>query len=493
MNYFIGLDNGGTFVKAALYDEKGIEIQVHTVPVDTLNLDGGMVERDMTELWNANLQCLMNLVENINVQPEHIKGIGLSGHGKGLYLLDKNKNELGRAILSSDSRAKNLINELSKKDIDCIYDLTGQEPISGQPSALLSWLKKYDNDKYSEIGYILSVNDYIRFKLTNVLKSEETILSGSGLYNAEKNMIDEEILKIYDITETLCMFPPITHSNTNVSNITAEISATIGLGEDTIVSGGMFDVDACALTLGITDLDQLFTVTGTWSINGYVSNKMVKGKKIGLNSKYVLKNTYLIEESSPTGAANMDSLIENFLSEVIDSKGDIYRQANNALLNDEIIDDLIVFPFLYGSHSKYNFKSNIIGFDNSNTRDQLIKSMCEGVCFNTRLHVDKLLSTLPIKNSIKLGGGVAKSELWTQLYADILGLNIIVIDEVDEMGCYGAALSVKSAYYGLGYSEILHSGSKEVIFYPDKEKNNKYNRKYELYKKMYSVLEKLYI
>lgn len=493
MNYFIGLDNGGTFVKAALYDENGTELEVYTVPVQTLNLDGGMVERDMSELWNANLDCLSNLVKNVNVDPVNIKGIGLSGHGKGLYLLDKDKVELGNAILSSDSRAKNLINSLSEDEIDSIYELTGQEPISGQPSALLSWLKKYQHDIYSKIGYVLSVNDYIRFKLTNEVRSEETILSGSGLYNVGENKIDKEILKIYGIPEAVEMFPPIVHSNTNVSKVTHVISSLVGLSMDTIVSGGMFDVDACALTLGVTNLDQLFTVTGTWSINGYVSNKMIKGRKVGLNSKYVLKDTYLIEESSPTGAANMDSLVENFLSEIIDSKADIYRQTNNALMDDEIVKDLMVFPFLYGSHSKYNFKSNIVGFDNSNTRDQLIKAMCEGVCFNTKLHVDKLLATLTKKDNIRLGGGVAKSKLWTQLYADILGLNIVVVDEVEEMGCYGAALSVKSAFLGKEYSEIIPSSSKEVVFYPDKEKNNEYRKKYELYKKMYSVLEKLYI
>ncbi|MCF0146257.1 MAG: carbohydrate kinase, partial [Eubacterium sp.] len=51
MRYLIGMDNGGTFTKAALFDETGKQISVGSVTTNTLTPRSGWMERDMDELW----------------------------------------------------------------------------------------------------------------------------------------------------------------------------------------------------------------------------------------------------------------------------------------------------------------------------------------------------------------------------------------------------------------------------------------------------------
>ena len=63
MKYFMGLDNGGTTTKAALYDLTGKEIGVSSVETRMLAPKPGFTERDMEEMWQANCTVIRNVLE----------------------------------------------------------------------------------------------------------------------------------------------------------------------------------------------------------------------------------------------------------------------------------------------------------------------------------------------------------------------------------------------------------------------------------------------
>ncbi len=54
MRYYIGLDNGGTATKAALFDVHGKEIGSYGMATRAITPRPGFVERDMDEMWEAN-------------------------------------------------------------------------------------------------------------------------------------------------------------------------------------------------------------------------------------------------------------------------------------------------------------------------------------------------------------------------------------------------------------------------------------------------------
>ena len=45
MKYLLGIDNGGTFSKAAIFDENGEQISVASVPTETLTPKPGYTEK----------------------------------------------------------------------------------------------------------------------------------------------------------------------------------------------------------------------------------------------------------------------------------------------------------------------------------------------------------------------------------------------------------------------------------------------------------------
>ena len=105
MRYYLGLDNGGTNTKAALFTPDGTQVAVESVATAALTPAPGFVERDMEEMWRDNCAVIRGVLEKSGVRAEEIAGVGLCGHGKGLYLWGKDGKPARRGILSADNRA----------------------------------------------------------------------------------------------------------------------------------------------------------------------------------------------------------------------------------------------------------------------------------------------------------------------------------------------------------------------------------------------------
>ncbi len=95
-NYWLGLDCGGSWLKAGLYDGAGREVAVQRLPLHALSPQPGWVERDMTELWQQCASVISKLLAHTGVSGSQIRGLGISAQGKGLFLLDKSDRPLGK-------------------------------------------------------------------------------------------------------------------------------------------------------------------------------------------------------------------------------------------------------------------------------------------------------------------------------------------------------------------------------------------------------------
>ena len=104
MRYYLGLDNGGTNTKAALFTPDGTQVAVESVATAALTPAPGFVERDMEDMWRDNCAVIRGVLKKSGVRAEEIAGVGLCGHGKGLYLWGKDGKSARRGILSAQGR-----------------------------------------------------------------------------------------------------------------------------------------------------------------------------------------------------------------------------------------------------------------------------------------------------------------------------------------------------------------------------------------------------
>lgn len=105
MEYWLGLDCGGTFIKAGLYDRRGHEHGVARRNLAIVAPQPGWAERDMASLWRTAADVIREVLSASGVAAGAIQAIGISAQGKGAFLLDKQGQPLGNAMLSSDQRA----------------------------------------------------------------------------------------------------------------------------------------------------------------------------------------------------------------------------------------------------------------------------------------------------------------------------------------------------------------------------------------------------
>ncbi len=105
MRYYLGLDNGGTSTKAAVFDETGREVAVAGMDTAMLVPKPGFTERDMDEMWEANCEVIRRAIGKAQISGEEIVCAAVCGHGKGLYLWGKDGRPVRNGIISTDNRA----------------------------------------------------------------------------------------------------------------------------------------------------------------------------------------------------------------------------------------------------------------------------------------------------------------------------------------------------------------------------------------------------
>ena len=271
MQYYIGLDNGGTTTKAALYDELGNEIAIASTDTNVINPKPGFTERDMEEMWEANCKIISQVIEMSKINPKDIAALACCGHGKGLYLWGKDNKPSYNGIISTDNRAWKYVTNWKENGIEKeVFKLSYQHIMPCQPVALLSWFKDNDINVINNTKYIFECKDYIRFRLTGEANAEITDYSGSNLLNLNTKNYDDELLKLFDLSIIKDKLPPIKNSTDICGYITKEAAQKTGLLEGTPVAGGMFDIDACAIAAGLVNEDNVCMIAGTWSINEYI-------------------------------------------------------------------------------------------------------------------------------------------------------------------------------------------------------------------------------
>ena len=310
--YVMGLDNGGTSTKAAIFDLQGREIATAGKQTSMITPKSGYTERDMEELWLANCDCIKRALEKAGIDGKDVLGIAVCGHGKGLYPWGKDGKPAYNGIISTDSRAWKYPEKWHESGVyDEVHDRLCQEFMACQQVSLLAWLKDHERAVYDNIRYAFSVKDYVRFRLTGEAYSEATDISGSGLMNVRDASFDRDILEKLGIGEAYDMLPPLRYSYDLCGTISEEAAKLTGLPAGTPVAGGMFDIDACAVAVDITSPEKMCTIAGTWSINEYIAEKPVMDGSIAMNSLFAMPGYYLVEECSATSSGNLEWFLEN--------------------------------------------------------------------------------------------------------------------------------------------------------------------------------------
>jgi xylulokinase len=169
-----------------------------------------------------------------------------------LVLLDQKKNLLRPAIIWAVQRSADLLLEIKERvGLDLLGKQCGTAPTTGFLIASLYWMQKCDAQLLERSETLLLPKDFLRFKMTSELGTDETDAAGSGIFHVGRRLWADDVIARLGLPRSI--FPKVHASADVVGQLTKEAATELGLRHGIPVSAGCADQPAQAVGNGLID------------------------------------------------------------------------------------------------------------------------------------------------------------------------------------------------------------------------------------------------
>jgi sugar (pentulose or hexulose) kinase len=488
----IGIDSGTSVVKAVAFDHLGNELASHEIPVQLQQARPLWVEQDMSELWEKVKDCLGNVIRNIREQKRKVSGIGITSTGDGTWMMDRDGGPVRRGILWCDGRASKVVERLhAQKIANEAFKICGTSVFTGSQAAQLQWLRENEPEALKRAHTIFHAKDWLFFKLTGIISSDETDESLTMLRMSTRQY-DPELFRIFDIEDLYPKFPPVKPTFENVGPVLPAIAKELDVPAGTPIGSGPMDVAACALGAGAIEHGQASSILGTAAIHQVVMRTpILEPEMVGMTLCHGVKDRWIRMIAAMTATPNLDWFVKELGGKLNlenhGSSGSIYTQLENIVSSIPPGAEGVIFhPYLFpggerGPFVKPSARASFTGLSLNHSCAHLLRAVYEGVALATR----DCYRHMPIEpDVIFLAGGGANSPVWCQIIADCVG-KPVGVPAGSQFGAKGAAMNIGVAvgFYSSAQDAVSHSVKMDRLYQPDAAKVKLYRQIYEIYQK----------
>ena len=488
MSYYIGIDLGTSAVKLILIDELGVIHNLASREYPLLFPNPGWSEQNPDDWIRAVFECIQELLYGFDASL--VKAIGCGGQMHGLVVLDENDDVIRPAILWNDGRTGQevefLNNEIGKERLS---SLTANIAFAGFTAPKILWMKHNEPENFKRISKIMLPKDYINYVLTGVNACDYSDASGMLLLDVERKCWSKEMLEICGINEG--QMPHLFESYESIGTLKSDVAKTLGLNEKVIVCAGAGDNAAAAVGTGVIGEGGCNISLGT---SGTV---FISSKKFGVDPNNALHSFahadggYHLMGCMLSAASCNKWLMEEILN-TTDYEGEQTKITENMLGENRVF----FLPYLMGERSPINdtnARGTFIGLSMDTKRENLVLAVLEGVAFALRDSIEVARSLgIEIKVS-KLCGGGAKSPLWRKILASVLNIELEIPKSEQGPSMGGAMLAmVASGEHKTVADACANFCEVKETVKPDKTLVDKYEVKYQKFKKIYPNFKELF-
>ncbi|MDO4619250.1 MAG: FGGY family carbohydrate kinase [Lachnospiraceae bacterium] len=500
--YLIGIDVGTTSLKVAVIDEEANLLGVASGKYRFITPDQKSVQIDTGSLWDAVVRCLSMLSTSKGIDLAKTAGISISSLCPGLVALGENGEVLVEPIIYSDRRS---VHEaeiiLDRVGRERLFEITANSSMAGAFSgSSMLWIKNNLPEQYEKTKYFGHLNTFLANRMTGAFAIDYSNASYTNLFETAggKKWSDELCDSIEIAREKL----PELHDSTDVvGGLSNKDLIRLGIPEGTPVAIGGADTPCATLAAGVTRAGDVCESVGTTNVLTVCIDRPVFDRGF-INRCHVVPGTWIYQGAmSFTGAANewflrefCDDLIQNSVS-----LGEAYEKANQeAAAAAPGCDGVVFLPYMQGERSPIwdaYARGVFFGASLRTTRKEMNRAVLEACGYGLRQLADtaEAVTGNRISSWSAIGGG-AKSEIWTQIKADITGRDIKILD-LSEMASVGAALL---GGVGAGVFKDVFEASDKVdkkvvkTIKSNHENDGIYAKRFEVYKQLYPALKDIY-
>ncbi len=484
---YLGIDLGTSSVKIILTNKQGIIINEVTKDYPVNYLENGWVEQNPSDWYNMTLLALKEIINDLKVK--EISAISFSGQMHGLVVLDQFDQVIRPCILWNDTRTSEETDYLNKViGKDKLISYTGNIAFCGFTAPKILWLKKHEPENFKKIAKIMLPKDYLVYKFTNHFVTDYSDASGTLLLDVKNKKWSKEMLDICGIK--LVNLPTIYESYEEVGRLNQNLANQLGLNNEPKIIVGAADNAASAIgtkTFGQNGANISIGTSGTIFLT---SDHFVTDENHSLHAFCHADGKWYLMGCILSAASAFDWWAKKIIKMKVD-------EAQGSIKAEKLGQNEVLFlPYLVGERCPYNdarARGVFFGLSQSTTESEMTEAVLEGVAFAIRDCYECALKEgiRPVKS--RICGGGANSSLWITIMANVLNIQLEVLS-TNNGASLGAAIL---AMVGDGAYESINDATASIVkvdkvITPDPKLVEKYNERYQKYKKLYPALKNLY-
>jgi xylulokinase len=491
----LGIDVGTGGSRAVLIDTAGRIVAAATVEHEPFaSPQTGWAEQDPRDWWRASVAAIRSVISSDNVNAEEIGAIGLSGQMHGSVLLDESGEVLRPAIIWCDQRSDAQCQKLTR-DIGAtrLIELTCNPALTGFTLPKMLWVRDHQPELWQRVDCVLLPKDYVRYRLSGDKATDVADASGTLLLNVAARKWSDEMLAATNISVNL--LPRVYESQEITGSVSQAAAAETGLRPGTPIVGGAGDQAAGAVGVGIVRPGTVSATIGTSGVVFAATNAPSLDPHGRIHTFcHAVPGRWHVMGVTQGAGLSLRWFRDQF--GVRSHSGDPYDSLTaEATSVPAGSNDLLWAPYLMGERTPHldpNARAALVGLTASHTRAHIIRAIMEGVAFSLRdsFEIFKEMN-VPVE-TIRLGGGGARSELWRQIQADIYGREVETV-EAEEGAAYGVALLAGVA---AGAWSSVDAACDDVVrtrarVKPDPSAVDLLDRQYKSFRALYPALKEI--
>lgn len=482
----LGIDVSTTGVKALLIDSHGAIVASATTPLQLSTPYPLWSEQHPHDWWQAAVNSIQQVVKKTDAAK--IAAIGLTGQMHGLVLLDEQGEVLRPAILWNDQRCAEQCDEIrASLGKERLVRISGNDALTGFTAPKILWVRKHEAEVYDRARQVLLPKDYLRYKLTNEYAMDKADGSGTLLFDLEKRGWSVDTLRANKIPAE---WLPETFEGPEITGrVSREAAQATGLNEGTPVVAGGGDQAAQAVGVGAIRPGTLAVTLGTSGVVFAATDAPLIEPEGKLHAFcHAVPGRWHLMGVMLSAAGSLqwyhDALAPNV------SFDELVGEASRISPGS---DGLLFLPYLAGERTPHPdplARGAWVGLTMRHSRGHLTRAVLEGVAFGLK-DIFLLMQEAGVRSidQVRVSGGGAKSSLWRQILADVLGTELVTVNTT-EGAAYGAALL---AGVTAGVWSDVDAACEQTIrvnesVSPEARDVSRYNEMYSQYQSLYPAL-----
>jgi len=402
----------------------------------------GWAEQAPEDWWRAACQATKECLAKSSAAAQPVSAVGLTGQMHGLVLLDAQDQVLRPALIWCDQRTGEECREITEQvGAPRLIEWTANPALTGFTLPKIWWVRRHEPEIWARVRSLMLPKDYIRFRLTGARAIDVADASGTLMFDVVHRRWSQPMLEISRI-DGACL-PKVFESQEISGHVHEEGALLTGLRPGIPVVAGAGDQAAGAVGMGIVKPGAVSATIGTSGVVFAATSSPVLEPKGRIHTFcHAIPERWHVMGVTQGAGLSLRWFRDQFGAGREDDRDPYERLAEEAAKTPPGAEGLFWTPYLMGERTPHldpNARGALVGITAQHTRAHIIRAILEGVAFSLRDSLTLFQEIgVPIE-SIRLGGGGARSPLWQQIQSDIYGMPVELI-EADEGAAYGAAL-----------------------------------------------------